>query len=219
MTFSIAGQCTRTGMFGAAVTTTGIAVGARCIHVRANVGVVLTQYWTDPRLGTQGIDLLSQGQAAGQVVAALLKDYPTAPWRQFAALDRDGNAAWHHGEKAGEVVGHCTGEGCISLGNGLRNAEIPAAMVAAFEHDPDAHLAARLVAGLEGGLAAGGQPKQAKSAGLLVYHEDSFPLVNLRVDLDPQPLTRLRFLWEIYEPQVDFYRIRAVDPENAPIVP
>ena len=33
--------------------------GARCIHVRANVGAVLTQYWTDPRLGPRGVDLLS----------------------------------------------------------------------------------------------------------------------------------------------------------------
>lgn len=219
MTFSIAGRCKRTGMIGAAVTTSGMAVGARCIHVRANVGAVLTQYWTDLRLGPRGVDLLSRGNSADQVVASLLTDYPTAPWRQFAALDRDGNAACHHGAKVGEVLGQCIGESCIALGNGLSNGEIPASMVAAYGRDPDAHLAARLVAGLEGGLAAGGQPKQIKSAGLLVCHEDRFPLVDLRVDLDPQPLTRLRFLWEIYEPQVDFYRIRAVDPENAPIMP
>ena len=30
MTFSIAGRCTRTGMLGAIVTTSAIAVGSRC---------------------------------------------------------------------------------------------------------------------------------------------------------------------------------------------
>ncbi len=219
MTFSIAAGCQRTGMIGAAVTTSGMAVGARCIYARAGVGAVLTQFWTDLRLGPKGVALLAEGKSAGDTVNALVAGDATACWRQLAALDRDGRSAWHHGDNVGAALGHAIGEGCIAIGNGLSNDEVPAAMVTGFEHDPEAHLAARLIAGLEGGLAAGGQPKQIKSAGLLVMHEDSFALVDLRVDLDPQPLARLRFLWELYEPQVDFFRIRALDPDNAPTMP
>jgi hypothetical protein len=41
-------------------------------------------------------------------------------------------------------------------------------------------------------------------------------LVDLRVDLDAQPLVELRFLWELYQSSVDNYVVRAVDPDQAP---
>ena len=61
MTFSLVGRCARTGMLGAVVTTSSLAVGARCPHARANIGAVLTQYCTDPRLGPLALDLLARG--------------------------------------------------------------------------------------------------------------------------------------------------------------
>jgi uncharacterized Ntn-hydrolase superfamily protein len=36
MTFSIAGRCARTGMLGAVVTTSTIAVGARCVFAEVS---------------------------------------------------------------------------------------------------------------------------------------------------------------------------------------
>ena len=41
MTFSLVGKCARTGMFGAAVTTSSIGVGSRCPYARAGVGAVI----------------------------------------------------------------------------------------------------------------------------------------------------------------------------------
>ena len=61
MTFSLVGKCARTGMFGAAVTTSNIGVGSRCPYARAGVGAVLTQHRTDPTLGPKGLDFLSEG--------------------------------------------------------------------------------------------------------------------------------------------------------------
>ncbi|MBA4333662.1 MAG: DUF1028 domain-containing protein, partial [Methylobacterium sp.] len=46
MTFSLAGRCARTGMLGAVVTTSSIAVGSRCQHAAAGVGAALTQHMT-----------------------------------------------------------------------------------------------------------------------------------------------------------------------------
>ena len=57
MTFSLLGRCTRTGMLGAVVTTSSIAVGSRCPFARAGVGAALTQHRTDPRLGPLALDL------------------------------------------------------------------------------------------------------------------------------------------------------------------
>jgi uncharacterized Ntn-hydrolase superfamily protein len=45
-----------------------------------------------------------------------------------------------------------------------------------------------LLCALEAGIAAGWERKQRKSAVLLVVHRQSFLLVDLRVELDPQPL-------------------------------
>jgi hypothetical protein len=58
--------------------------------------------------------------------------------------------------------------------------------------------------------------RQVKSAALLVVHEQPFLLVDLRVELHPQPLIELRFLWELYRPQADLYVKRALDPDSVP---
>jgi hypothetical protein len=58
--------------------------------------------------------------------------------------------------------------------------------------------------------------RQVQSAALLVVHEQPFPLVDLRVELHPQPLIELRFLWELYRPQADLYVKRALDPDSVP---
>ena len=69
MTFSLVGKCARTGMFGAAVTTSNIGVGSCCPYARAG-GAVLTQHGTDPTLGPKGLDFLSEGKSAEETVTA-----------------------------------------------------------------------------------------------------------------------------------------------------
>ncbi|MEX2200282.1 MAG: DUF1028 domain-containing protein, partial [Dongiaceae bacterium] len=63
----------------------------------------------------------------------------------------------------------------------------------------------------------GGEMGPVKSCGLLVVHENSWPLADLRVDWsDDDPIAELRRLWERYEPQMKDYTIRAIDPSSAP---
>jgi uncharacterized Ntn-hydrolase superfamily protein len=209
-------MCRRTGMFGAAVTTSSIGVGSRCPYARAGVGAVLTQHRTDPQLGPRGLDLLAAGYSASQVMQALVQDNPTIGWRQLAVIDKGGDTAYYHGDKIRSIHAASQGDAVCAIGNIIRHADIPAAMVEAFRHDPEEHLAERLLRALEAGLAAGGELKQVKSAALLVVHEHSFPLVDLRVELDPQPLLALRFLWELYRPQAELYVRRALDPDSVP---
>jgi uncharacterized Ntn-hydrolase superfamily protein len=216
MTFSLVGMCRRTGMFGAAVTTSSIGVGSRCPYARAGVGAVLTQHRTDPQLGPRGLDLLAAGHSARQVMQALVQDNPSIGWRQLAVIDKGGDTAYYHGDKIGSIHAACQGDAVCAIGNIIRHADIPSAMVEVFGHDPEEHLAERLLRALEAGLAAGGELKQVKSAALLVVHEQSFPLVDLRVELDLQPLPALRFLWELYRPQAELYVRRALDPDSVP---
>ncbi|PZO00374.1 MAG: DUF1028 domain-containing protein, partial [Hyphomicrobiales bacterium] len=83
MTFSLAGRCARTGMLGAVVTTSSIAVGSRCQHAAAGVGAALTQHMTDPRLGPLMLDLLRRGYSAQQAIDAAVAATPRSDWRQL----------------------------------------------------------------------------------------------------------------------------------------
>ena len=214
MTFSLVGMCRRTGMFGVAVTTSSIGVGSRCPYARAGVGAVLTQHRTDPRLGPTGIKLLAAGKSAQETVDALVDGNPTIGWRQLAVIDREGRTAFYHGDRIASIHNGAQGASSCAIGNIVRKDGVPRAMVDAFEAAPDEHLGERLVRGLEAGEEAGGELKQVKSAALLVVYEQPFPLVDLRVELDRNPLTELRFLWEVYRPMIDLYVQRAVDPDS-----
>ena len=216
MTYSIAAKCPRTGMFGAAITTSSIGVGARCAYARAGVGAVLTQHRTDPRLGPKGLELLAQGLPAKDVIERLTRGVPGIGWRQLAVIDNDGRTAAYHGDRISSVHSGDEGPGCIAIGNIVRTTGVTRAMVDAFGADPQLHIAERLVRSMEAGYAAGGEPKQVKSAALLVVERESFPLIDLRVDYDSQPLVQLRWLWEIYEPSVKLYVDRAVNPDSVP---
>jgi uncharacterized Ntn-hydrolase superfamily protein len=203
-------------MFGAAVTTSSLGVGSRCTFARAGVGAVLTQHRTDPRLGPRGLELLSGGVKAKQAMDTLVAETPDIGWRQLAMVDASGATAWHHGERIKSIHGHAQAHDCCAIGNILRNEDIPSAMVDAFASSDTEHLAERLVRALEAGLEAGGELRLLKSAALLVVHEHSFPLVDLRVELDPDPLRQLRYLWELYRPQMVPYVTRAVNPDEIP---
>jgi uncharacterized Ntn-hydrolase superfamily protein len=215
MTFSIAGRCARTGMLGAVVTTSSIAVGSRCPYAQAGVGAVLTQHRTDPRLGPTILAALGRGKAPDAILRALEQSDPNLGWRQLAAVTADGRAAFFNGDKIASIAKGRVGRDCVGVGNILRTTDVVDAMVESFEASASEPLPERLLRAIEAGHAAGGELKQVKSAALLVAHREPFPYVDLRVDLSSQPLTELRFLWELYRPEADAYVVRAIDPGKA----
>ena len=203
-------------MLGAVVTTSSMSVGSRCVWAEPGIGAVLTQHRTDPRLGPKILAGLKKGEAPDAIVADLGKNEPNIGWRQLAVMAADGKAAFFHGAKILSTRNGKIGRDCVAIGNIIRSTTVVDAMVAAFEGCEDQPLAERLVRGIEAGQAAGGEWKQVKSAGLLVVDKESFPFVDLRVDLHAQPLVELRFLWELYQPTAENYVVRAVDPDSAP---
>ncbi|MGI9302118.1 MAG: DUF1028 domain-containing protein [Gammaproteobacteria bacterium] len=217
MTFSVAGRCARTGMLGVAITTSSICVASRCPWVRAGVGAVATQNITDPSLGTTLLDQLELGLGAPRALQHVTQDRPGIEYRQLTVVDACGATADFTGSHTLGTNAVASGGGCVAAGNLLANTGIPQAMVDRFAGSSNEHLAARLLASLEAGLAAGGELGPVKSCGLLVAHEQPWPLVDLRVDWDDDaPLPRLRRLWESYEPQMNDYVTRALNPAAAP---
>ncbi|HWA43198.1 MAG TPA: DUF1028 domain-containing protein [Hypericibacter adhaerens] len=217
MTFSIAGRCERTGMFGVAITTSSIAVTSRCPWARAGVGAVSTQNVTDPSIGPRTLDAMEKGASAPDALQKVMAESAHAEYRQVIAIDRRGATAFHGGAKTLGTHAIHPGQDCIAAGNLLRNANVPKAMVRSFEANGAVHLAERLLRALEEGVVAGGELGPVHSGGLIVVRDRIWPLVDLRVDWDDvAPIAHLRQLWDAYEPQMEAYQTRAVDPGSAP---
>ena len=113
MTFSLAARCARTGMMGAVITTSSPAVGSRCAFARAAIGVVLTQFWTDPRLGPRGLHLLAEGCGADRALAGVVASTPDHQWRQLAVLDATGQGAHYTGARNKPAHAAATGPDCV----------------------------------------------------------------------------------------------------------
>jgi len=218
MTFSIAGHCGRTGMVGVAISTSSIAVGARCPHARAGAGAVATQNVTDPSYGPRVLDLLAAGHDAETALGLALAGQAFTEYRQITVIDCLGRSASHSGANMLGTHAVATGPSCIAAGNLLKSQSIPSAMTSAFVSGAGLHLAERLLRALEAGRDAGGEEGPTHSAALTVAHDLPFALADLRCDWDDaDPIATLRRLWTAYEPQMEAYRTRAVNPTVAPV--
>jgi len=217
MTFAVLGRCALRGQSGVAITTSSIAIGARCPFVRAGVGAASTQNVTDPRLGPALLDRMAEGASPEEAMRAVTDGYDHIDHRQLAAIDLDGRTSHFTGARALGISAGAEGENCVAVGNLLANEEVPAAMVSGFADDNGKYLADHLVAGLTAGLNAGGEAGPVHSAALLVAGDESWPIIDLRVDwTEGDPIAELAMLWESYRPQMDDYVVRALNPDAAP---
>ena len=217
-TFSIIGRCSRTGMLGVAITTSDITVGSRCPYVMPAVGAISTQASTDPGLGPFALRLMEQGYPAKGALQQLEANDPFIERRQLGMVDRNGNSAARTGALNNPWAGHIAGRDLVAMGNGLVGEGVVQAMSSVFLDAADLDLEERLTRTLEAGQEAGGEAQDATphhSAALLVYASDTFSRVDLRVDEHPTPVVELRRLLDIFAPKIDYFALRANDPEAA----
>jgi len=215
MTFSVVARCAETGQLGIAISSSSIAVGARCPWLRAGVGAVASQNITLPSLGPQVLDLLEQGMAPSEALATLVaQDH--SQYRQVTVIDSQGRTAHFSGAQTLGIHNAVSGEQCVAAGNMLANPGVIEAMVHAFEQ-ASGHLAERLLAAMQAGVAGGGEAGPVHSAALVVVDALPWPIVNLRVDwADEDPIGALDRLWQAYRPQLQDYIDRALNPQIAP---
>lgn len=219
MTFSIIGHCPSTGAFGAAITTSDLAVGSRCVRLAHGKGAMLSQHRTDSRLGDLGIALLRDGHSADDTVAQVCASSPDIEWRQIGALDPRGQSAVYHGRRMYSIYTHTTGRNCLAMGNILDNEKVTAAMAAAFVAAGNQPLAERLMRGLEAGLDAGGEVAGAlRSAALQVTGEHDIPACDLRIDMsEGRAVADLRALYHAYRGREAVLRSVALSPDAVPV--
>lgn len=212
MTFSLAARDPATGMFGIAIATSAVAVGNRCPWVKAGVGAVTTQHRTDTRSGPIGIDLLTQGLSAQEVVSILAASNDFPQERQFAAVDREGRTAFYNGPEIECINAGYSGYQCVATGNFIANTDIPYHMVKAYEANLELPFAERLLSAVDAGLAAGGETKPIMSSALLITDRNAWPLVDLRIDWQENPLDELRLLWEFFKPHQERFIKQVLTP-------
>jgi uncharacterized Ntn-hydrolase superfamily protein len=214
MTFSIIARCESAEMFGIAIATRPMAIGAKCPFLRPGIGGLLVQANGDPQLGRLGLKLLGMGFSARKALAEIeASDGPeNIEWRQIAIIDKNGDTAARTGTSNEDWKGHLAKKNICALGNRLTSERTVSSMVEAFDASAGEALAERLVRALEAGRDAGGQVAGQHSAALLVYNRKSYAWVDLRADEHDEPVGELRRLYELYIPLMTYYDRRPSNP-------
>lgn len=216
MTFSIVARCSKTGMFGVALTSSSPAVGARCPHVRSGVGAASTQNVTDPDLGPRLLDSLAKGRTTVEAIMGIVQTTPHIEYRQLLCVGRSGDSAVYTGAKVLGIWGEAHAKDVAAAGNLLATPHVPQAMVDCFL-SAEGDLGDRLIAALRAGLEAGGEAGPVHAAGLKIADRMSWPVAEIRCDwTDGCPVENIERAWAVYKPQMADYVQRATNPTLAP---
>jgi uncharacterized Ntn-hydrolase superfamily protein len=216
MTFSLAARDPAAGAFGMVVSSSSPAVAARCLHLRPSVGAAASQNVTNPALGPRLLDLLQAGAAAEEAIMQVVAEEACPESRQLTVVDAGGRVAHFSGARTLGTHAAAAGQQAVAAGNMLADTQVVQAMVDAYQASAAATFEERLLAGLLGGLAAGGEEGPVRSAGLAVVEDVAWPVTDLRVDDAADPAADLSRLLALWLPLKRDYLTRALDPRAAP---
>jgi uncharacterized Ntn-hydrolase superfamily protein len=216
MTFSLVARDPATGAFGIVICSSSPAVASRCAHARATVGVVASQNVTNPALGPRVLDALAGGSDADGALKAALAQEQFPDYRQVTVVDVHGNTAVHSGPNSLGVHTQVQGDQAVAAGNLLNHERVIFELLTGYADSAAGAFEERLLDGLRAALAAGGEAGPVHSAGMVVVEDVPWPVTDLRVDHADDPIGDLAELWQLWKPQKNDYRVRAVDPTRAP---
>ncbi|MDU9409672.1 DUF1028 domain-containing protein [Pseudomonas sp. zfem001] len=202
MTFSIVARCPRSGQFGVAAATAMPAVGKLLSHAAAGAGAVATQAQVNPYLGLDGLALLRQGLSAKEVLERLKDTDPCMELRQCALIDAQGDSLCWTGEKCLPWAGSLSGEQFSVQGNRLVGPQVLDAVAEAFRHAEERPLIERLIEALAAGDRCGGDRHGESSAVIYVVDQEEYPLWDIRVDHNLDPVAELRRLHKVFAREV-----------------
>lgn len=198
MTWSIVAHDPATGAFAVAVATRAFAVGASCPFVRAGVGAVSTQSFTNRYLAPAVLDAVARGLPPDAAIEGALAGDEGRGIRQVHAVDRHGRTAAWTGKNCVAWCGSVAAPGVSVAGNMLVGEPTVAATLTAWQAAAELPMPERLMAAMEAGEAAGGDRRGRQSAAMKLVTTEDFADLDLRVDDHVQPLAELRRLLEIW---------------------
>jgi uncharacterized Ntn-hydrolase superfamily protein len=202
MTWSIIAKDSETGQFGIAVATRFFAVGARVPFVAAGFGAIATQALVNPYYGIDGLKLLRERKSPRDIIEILQGADSGHPHRQLHIMDASGRIAAYTGAACVEWCGHLEGQdpagNHFSLaGNMLAGPAVLDDTAAAYRSNAALPFARRLIAAMRAGEAAGGDKRGKQSAALVIYADEEWPALDLRVDDHADPLGELDRLEQV----------------------
>jgi uncharacterized Ntn-hydrolase superfamily protein len=197
MTWSIIARDNDTGQFGIAVATRFFAVGARVPYIAAGIGGIATQALVNPYYGIDGLKLLYEQRTPRDIVETLIAADAGRDSRQVHVMDAGGRIASHTGSECVGWCGHIEGQGFSLAGNMLAGAQVLDDTAKAYIANERLPFAERLIAAMRSGEAAGGDKRGKQSAALLIYGEEEWSALDLRVDDHPDPLAELERLEQV----------------------
>jgi uncharacterized Ntn-hydrolase superfamily protein len=198
MTWSILAHDPATGAFGVAVATCAFAVGGSCPYLRAGVGAVSTQSFTNRYLGPAVLDAMERGLPPAAALEAALAGDSNRAYRQIHAIDRHGNSAAWSGESCVIWAGSVSAPGLSVAGNMLAGPDVVAQTLASLGDNPALPLPERMMLAMEAGQEAGGDRRGRQSAAMRLVTTEDFSDLDLRVDDHADPLAELRRLLGIW---------------------
>jgi len=194
MTWSIIARDTSTGQFGIAVATRFFAVGARVPYIAAGIGGIATQALINPYYGIDGVRLLREGRAPRDIVETLVASDAGHGSRQLHIMDAKGQIASYTGKDCVDWCGHLEGEGFSIAGNMLAGPRVLDDTAKVYLANTGMPFAQRLIAAMRAGELAGGDKRGKQSGALLIYGEEEWSDLDLRVDDHADPLAELERL-------------------------
>jgi uncharacterized Ntn-hydrolase superfamily protein len=199
MTWSIIARDELTGQFGIAVATRFFAVGARVPYIAVGVGVgaIATQALINPYYGIDGLRLLREGRSPRETIDTLLAADSGRASRQLHVMDANGRIACHTGSERVDWCGHVEGNGFSIAGNMLAGARVLDETARVYAENKARPFAQRLIAAMHAGEAAGGDKRGRQSAALLIYGDNEWSDLDLRVDDHADPLAELGQLEQV----------------------
>ncbi|MBB4229705.1 DUF1028 domain-containing protein [Rhizobium mongolense] len=197
MTWSIVARDPETGHLGIAVASRFFAVGGLVPHIRGRIGAVATQAFVSPLYGIDGLVALASGQAPADILRELTARDEGRDHRQFHLIDAKGRSAAFTGARCIDWAGHLTGEDISVAGNMLGGPQVLEKTLAVYRKTSRLPLAERLIEAMQAGEDAGGDKRGRQSAALLVYRDQDYAWLNIRVDDHADPLCELRRLYAV----------------------
>jgi uncharacterized Ntn-hydrolase superfamily protein len=191
MTWSIIHREHGSGRIAVAVATKFFAVGARVPYVAPQKGAVCTQALVNPLYGPHGLRLIREGVGAADVVHILTALDDGRDHRQLHVLGADRRFAAHTGAECIPWCGHWLGEDFSVAGNMLAGPQVLAETVRFFRENASTPLPRRLIGALKAGERVGGDMRGKQSAALVIYRDQDYSELDLRVDDHVEPLLEL----------------------------
>jgi uncharacterized Ntn-hydrolase superfamily protein len=191
MTWSIIFHEKSSGRIAIAVATKFFAVGARVPHVEPRKGAVCTQALMNPLYGPHGLRLIREGVAAADVVRILVTPDAGREHRQIHVMGADGKFAAHTGAECVPWCGHWIGEDMSVAGNMLAGPQVVSETVRFFRENASMPLPRRLIGAMKAGEKVGGDKRGKQSAALVIYGNQDYSELDLRVDDHIEPLLEL----------------------------